>query len=124
MSESIEEVESFELVSLPEAYKIISMVVERMQKKNRPVKDVVKNTLNYLSKLSKCSPEAAEKARKRLIEEGFAPITAAMMVSILPDTVHEARVLLDFEKRLVETEELEKALQILREECGSPSTEA
>ncbi len=124
MSEMIEEVIGSEPLSLPEAYYLLKQARERILARRGVSNSIMDRTLEYLAKLSKCGHEEARRARRRLIEElGFDSRTAAILVSILPESIHEARVMLDFEKRLVETEELERALEILREECGSREEE-
>jgi len=121
LSEMIEEIKEISPISIPEAYKLLKELREKIMARDKSVNPIIERTLEYLSKLAKCEPDAAVKARRRLIEEGFDARTAAILVSIYPESIHEARVLLDFEKRLVETGELEKALSILREECGEPA---
>jgi len=112
----MEQVLSQEYVPIPVAKEIVKKVKE--QGTSNPI---IERTLEYLSRFSKCSAEKALEAMKELIEKlDFSPITATILVNIAPKTLDEARVLLDFEKRLVETETLEQALNIIKEKCRSP----
>ncbi len=76
-------------------------------------------TKEYVDEVSKCDSEKAERAYNRLLEKGLREITAAILVNILPKTVDEARILLNFEPRTLTTEEIEEILRILEEECST-----
>ena len=102
-------------VPLPVAKKILEAVSELVQEN-----PIVARTYEYLSRFSKCDAEKAERAVKRLIEElGLSEIVAVNIVNILPQTIHEVRPLLELEPRTLTPEEVEKIVEILKEECGS-----
>ncbi|MET1101682.1 MAG: hypothetical protein ABWW69_04310 [Pyrodictiaceae archaeon] len=114
----MEQILSQEFVPIPVAKEIVKKVKE--QGTSNPI---IERTLEYLSRFSKCDAKRALEAMRELTEKlDFSPITATILVNIVPKTIDEARVLLDFEKRLVETETLEQALDIIRRKCLEEST--
>jgi len=79
---------------------------------------LVQRTIMYLSTFTKCDPEAAKQVYEKLRNEfGLKDITASMIVSLVPRTIDEIRVMLDFEDKLLETEELEKIVELLKNAC-------
>ena len=51
-------------------------------------------------------------------------IFSSSSVSLVPRTIDEIRVMLDFEDRLIETEELEKIVELLKNTCIESSGES
>lgn len=79
---------------------------------------LVQRTMTYLSTFTKCDPDVAKQVYEKLRNEfGLKDITASMIVSLVPRTIDEIRVMLDFEERLLETEELEKIIELLKNTC-------
>ncbi|NPA05536.1 MAG: hypothetical protein GXO09_05535 [Crenarchaeota archaeon] len=112
---------SKEYVPVPVAKAIVA---RRLNEDREETSLVVESTYRYLEMFSKCGEEEAEKAYRMLREElGLKDITAAMLVSILPETIDEVRIMLDFEGRLLETSEIEKIIEILKSTCMSEEGE-
>jgi DNA-directed RNA polymerase subunit F len=79
---------------------------------------LVQRTYEYLTRFSKCDPDSAERAVRRLIEEvGLSELVAVNLVNIVPESVHEVRSIVEMESKVLETSKIEKILSILREEC-------
>ncbi len=101
-------------VPIPIAKRIVEETLETTR--DNPI---VARTYEYLIAFSKCSSDAAEKAVEKLVKElGLREETAIMLINIMPETIDEARPLFELEKKLVETQDIERALEILRESCG------
>ena len=101
-------------VPLPVAKKIVEELGDIVQEN-----PLLARTYEYLSRFSKCDANAAERAVKRLIDEvGLSEIVAVNIVNVLPQSIHEIRPILELERRVLSTEEVEKILNVLREECG------
>ncbi len=101
-------------VPIPVAKRILDEVLPYVQEN-----PLVQRTYEYLMRFAKCDAEAAERAVRRLIEElGLSELTAVNLVNIVPESVHEARAILEVEGRVVEPEKVEKAVSIVKQECG------
>jgi len=73
-----------------------------------------RRTLDYASKFSKLSPEAAEKLLDELMKEaGLDEETAVQIVNCMPKSIEELRVFLAGGRRIVETSKLEMILSLL-----------
>jgi len=96
------------VLSIPEANQIL-------QKLNVEKADQIqKRTLDYTSKFSRVSPEAAKKLRKELMDEtGLTEEEAVEVINISPKTVEELRTFTSGWRKLLPTETLEKILKIL-----------
>ncbi|BES80715.1 hypothetical protein PABY_02820 [Pyrodictium abyssi] len=79
---------------------------------------VVARTYEYIAKFSKCSPEAAEEALGKLVEEGFSEFAASILINIVPASVEEAKAILGDIDGGYDDSVVEKALEILKESCG------
>jgi DNA-directed RNA polymerase subunit F len=96
------------VLSIPEANQIL-------QKLNVEKADQIqKRTLDYTSKFSRVSPEAAKKLRKELMDEaGLTEEEAVEVINISPKTVEELRTFTSGWRKLLPTETLDKILKIL-----------
>lgn len=96
------------VLSIPEANQIL-------QKLNMDKADQIqKRTLDYTSKFSRVTPEAAKKLRKDLMDEaGLTDEEAVEVINITPKTVEELRAFTSGWRKLLPTETLEKILKIL-----------
>lgn len=75
---------------------------------------IQKRTLDYTTKFSKTTPEAAKKLRKELESEaGLSEEEAVEVVNIMPKSVEELRTFTSGWRKLLSTEVLEKILKIL-----------
>lgn len=109
-----------EYIPIPLAKKLLEENV-----KMEEVSPLVQRTMVYLSTFTKCDPDVAKQVYGRLRDEfGLKDLTASMIVSIVPRTIDEIRVMLDFEDRLIETEELEKIVELLKNTCIESSGES
>jgi len=96
------------VLSIPEANQILQKInVEKADQ-------IQKRTLDYTSKFSKATPEAAKKLRKELMDEaGLTEEEAVELVNISPKTIEELRTFTSGWRKLLPTETLEKILKIL-----------
>ncbi|HIC98537.1 MAG TPA: hypothetical protein EYP08_02450 [Pyrodictiaceae archaeon] len=86
---------------------------------------LVQRTMTYLSAFTKCDPNVAKQVYEKLRNDfGLKDITASMIVSLVPRTIDEIRVMLDFEDKLFETEELKKIVELLKNTCMKDSGES
>ncbi|ADY01421.1 RNA polymerase Rpb4 [Vulcanisaeta moutnovskia 768-28] len=77
--------------------------------------DVVNNTLNYLRKFSRISPDKAKDLISELMKRfGLAKLTAIQIVNLMPQTTDELRILLGTEKREFSDKEIEDILNLLK----------
>ncbi len=106
---------SFEIKSTKEApIPLVKKILVRRLEEDSEAPEVIIRTLNYAEKFTKCDENRVEELLEKLVELGFNEITASMIVSICPTTIEELRVLLVFESKTWEKEELEKVLELLK----------
>ena len=79
---------------------------------------VVARTYEYIAKFSKCSPDAAEEVLNKLMEEGFSEFAASILINIVPTSVEEAKAILGDIDGGYDDNIIEKALEILKENCS------
>ena len=96
------------LLTIPEANQILQKIdVEKADQ-------IQKRTLDYTTKFSKATTEAAKKLRKELeTEAGLSEEEAVEVVNIMPKSVEELRTFTSGWRKLLSTEVLEKILKIL-----------
>jgi len=96
------------VLTIPKASQIL-------QKKDVQKADQIqKRTLDYTSKFSKTTTEAAKKMRKQLETEcGLTEEEAVEVVNILPKSAEELRTFTSGWRKLLPTETLDKILKIL-----------
>ncbi|ABM81473.1 DNA-directed RNA polymerase subunit F [Hyperthermus butylicus] len=99
-------------VPLPVAKKILEQH-RRLVEEN----PVVARAYDYLAKFSKCDPDNAEEAFRRIVEIGFTEFAAAILVNIVPVDVEEAKAILGDIDGGYEEEKIAKALEVLKEYC-------
>jgi len=119
------EIRSYEDIPIPLAKEYIEKYLERLRELGVPDSELstVASIHEYTSKFSKCSPNDAKEIFEVLTKEiGFKHVTAAMIINIVPTTLDELRMLLQFEPQVPEEEVLEKVLELLRERCASESS--
>ncbi len=106
---------SFEIKNTKEApIPLVKKILSKRLEDDGEAPEVIIRTLNYAEKFTKCDENRIEELLGKLIEMGFNEITASMIASICPTTVEELRVLLVFESKTWEREELEKVVELLK----------
>lgn len=91
-------------------------ILEKASGEGAEADQLLLRTLDYLSKFSKISAEAARRAVERLVSElGLSEEEAVEVVNILPGSVEELRAITNGWHKLLTTESLQKILQILEE---------
>ncbi|GAB6948161.1 RNA polymerase Rpb4 family protein [Vulcanisaeta sp. JCM 16161] len=105
-------------ISMAEALRILE---EKLISVNPGITDeVVNNTLDYLRKFSKVSPDKARELISELMKRfGLARLTAIQIVDLMPQTADELRVLLGTEKREFSDKDVEEILNLLKSARGS-----
>ncbi len=107
---------SFEIKNTREApIPLVKKILSKRLEEDGEAPEVIIRTLNYAEKFTKCDENRIEELLSKLREFGFSEITSSMIASICPTTIEELRVLLIFESKTWEKEELEKVLEILKE---------
>ncbi len=106
---------SFEIKNTKEApIPLVKKILAKRLEEDGEAPEVIMRTLNYAEKFTKCDENRIEELLAKLVELGFNEITASMIASICPTTIEELRVLLVFESKTWEKEELEKVLELLK----------
>lgn len=106
---------SFEIRSTKEApVPLVKKILAKRLEEDGEAPEVIIRTLNYAEKFTKCDENRIEELLGKLVELGFNETTASMITSICPTTIEELRVLLVFESRTWEREELVKVLELLK----------
>ncbi len=113
----MEIVESKE-IPIPLAKKLFE---KRMEQE---VTDIQRKTYDYLTRFTKIPPDKCEELLNKLQELGFKRITCVQLINICPESVDEARVLMNFEDRTVTTEELEQVVELIKSYLSSESSES
>jgi DNA-directed RNA polymerase subunit F len=104
MSEKVEK----KLLTIPEANQILQKL--DLEKADQ----IQKRTLDYTTKFSKATADAAKKLRKDLETEcGLSEEEAVELVNVMPKSVEELRTFTSGWRKLLSTETLEKILKIL-----------
>ena len=113
------EIIHFEEVPIPMVKKILEEELKKQEELGirLDMSSLAYRTRDYVKTISKCSSEGAERAFRKLTSMGLKGITAAILINVVPKSVDEARILLNFESKTFTTEEIEQLLQILKEEC-------
>ncbi|MHA1722723.1 MAG: RNA polymerase Rpb4 family protein [Candidatus Baldrarchaeia archaeon] len=97
------------LLTLPEVKQLLE---ERAKEELNYMQRI---TLDYASKFSKLSVEEARRLVNELISEfGLKMETAVQITNILPDTVHELRVLLTTESKTFTSDELKRMMEVIK----------
>lgn len=110
-------VEDETLLSNPEALMLISKVAKRIQEKEGSLNFILLRTLEYLKKFSKVDPERVAELRSKLEKHGLKQESIIMLINICPQTVDEARLLLELEERVLDTELVEEIVNTLKQFC-------
>jgi DNA-directed RNA polymerase subunit F len=101
--------EEKKLLSISEAHQILQKI--DLEKADQ----IQKRTLDYTSKFYKVTPESAKKLRKQLENEcGLSEEEVVEIVNIMPKSLEELRTFTAGWRKLLPTETLEKALEILK----------
>ncbi len=97
------------MLTLAEAKQILEKIdVEKADQ-------IQKRTLDYATKFSKSTPEAAKKLKKQLETDcGLSEGEATEVVNIMPKSIEELRTFTAGWRKLLPTETLEKILKILK----------
>jgi DNA-directed RNA polymerase subunit F len=97
------------MLTLSEAHQVLEKIdVEKADQ-------IQKRTLDYTSKFSKTTPEAARKMKKQLESDtGLSEAEATEVVNIMPKSLEELRSFTAGWRKLLPTETLEKILKILK----------
>jgi DNA-directed RNA polymerase subunit F len=96
------------LLTIAEASQILQKIeVEKADQ-------IQKRTLDYTTKFTKVTPEAAKKLRKELETEcGLSEEESVEVVNVMPKSIEELRTFTSGWRKLLSTETLEKILKIL-----------
>ncbi len=107
---------SFEIKNAREApIPLVKKILTKRLEEDNEVPEVITRTLNYAENFTKCDENRIEELLVKLKEMGYNEITASMIASICPTTIEELRVLLVFEPKTWEKEELWKTIELLRD---------
>jgi len=97
------------LLTLPEVRQLLE---ERSREELNYMQRI---TLDYVSKFSKLPAEAARQLVNELTSAfGLKTETAIQIANILPDTVHELRVLLTTESKTFTSDELKRMMEVIK----------
>jgi len=105
------------LLSNPEALKLLSKAHSRIMEKEASAPFMIVKTLDYLKKFSKIDPDKAEEIRNILENYGLREESIVMLMNICPRNVDEARILLEYEERFIETKVVEEIVDKLKQYC-------
>ena len=99
---------SKKVLSIPEANQILQKIdVEKADQ-------IQKRTLDYTTKFSKSTPEAAKRLRKELETDcGLSEEESVELINVMPKSVEELRTFTSGWRKLLPTETLEKILKII-----------
>ena len=99
---------SKKVLSIPEANQILQKIdVEKADQ-------IQKRTLDYTTKFSKATPDAAKKMRKQLESDcGLTEEEAVEVVNVMPKSIEELRTFTSGWRKLLPTETLDKILKVL-----------
>ncbi len=118
MAQELEvEVLNEEHLSNPEALKILKKIVGIIEEKEGSVSPLLVKTLRYLSISSKMEPDVAIALKKKLRNYGLKDETIVMLINICPQTIDEARILLELEDKVFETDEVQEILETVKPYC-------
>jgi DNA-directed RNA polymerase subunit F len=97
------------ILSIAEANQILQKIdVEKADQ-------IQKRTLDYTTKFSKTTADAAKKLRKELVSDaGLTEEEAVEVINIMPKTMEELRTFTSGWRKLLPTETLEKILKALK----------
>lgn len=91
-------------------------VLEEVKERWGELKHFQQATLDFLTRFSKLSEDAASELLRRLCEEhGLSRPTAVQIVNIMPSSIEELRQILIGEDRVFLTEDLKKIMSLLEE---------
>lgn len=110
-------VEEETLLSNPEALMLLSKVAKRIQEKEGSLNFMLLRTLEYLRKFSKVDPEQVSELRSKLEKYGIKQESVVMLINICPKTIDEARLILEIEERILETQVVEEIVNTLKQYC-------
>lgn len=105
------------LISNSEALKHLKEYSERERSKTGTVPLLVQRVVEYLHKFTKIPPEKAEELREKLSSFNLKDETIVMVMNICPQSHDEMRSLLVFEEKVLDAEQLDKIVNLLREYC-------
>ena len=96
------------VLSIPEASQILQKIdIEKADQ-------IQKRTLDYTTKFSKATSDAAKKMRKQLETDcGLTEEEAVEVVNVMPKTAEELRTFTSGWRKLLPTETLDKILKVL-----------
>ena len=101
----------------PMAKELLEKVVRVLEISGYTPTMLIHKTLDYLRKYSKMSSDRANALDRELQAFNLKPETRIMIINICPETLDELRTLLVLEERIIETEEAEKILDIVKKYC-------
>ncbi|WFO75900.1 DNA-directed RNA polymerase subunit F [Desulfurococcaceae archaeon MEX13E-LK6-19] len=105
-------------VSNPVAKKLLEKIIKRIEEKEGTIPLLLHKTMEYLRQYSKMDADKAEALERELSAFELKPETIVMFVNICPETLDEARTLLVLEERTIDTEELNKILEVVKKYCS------
>lgn len=101
----------------PIAKKLLERVIKIIEEEEGSIPLLLHKTIEYLRQFSKMDPEKAEALERELSAFELKPETKIMFINICPETLDEARTLLVLEERTIDTEELNKILDVVKKYC-------
>lgn len=104
-------------VSNPIAKKLLEKVTKYIEEKEGSIPLLLHKTMEYLRQYSKMEPDKAEALERELSAFELKPETIVMLINICPQTLDEARTLLVLEERTIDTEELNRILEVVKKYC-------
>jgi DNA-directed RNA polymerase subunit F len=105
------------LITNSEALKILEEYHKHEKETTGTVSLLVQRVLDYLRKFSKIPPEKVEELREKLVSMGLKEESIIMIMNVCPGTIDELRTLLVLEEKVLESEQLEKIVNLLKEYC-------
>uniref|UniRef100_A0A7J3I809 DNA-directed RNA polymerase subunit Rpo4 n=1 Tax=Ignisphaera aggregans TaxID=334771 RepID=A0A7J3I809_9CREN len=98
------------------AKRILKEYIERVSSYDI-VPELIRSTMDYLDSVSKCDDKAIEYIYDVLKSFKLKDTTISMILNILPRSLDELKILLNFEESLPEDSILNKILDLINQHC-------
>jgi len=110
-------VEKVDFISNAEALKYLKEYSEIEKSRTGTIPLLLQRVIDYLQRFNKVSLEKATELQEKLSSLGLKEKTIIMIMNTCPKTRDELRPLLVFEEKILETEQLDKIINLLSEYC-------